>query len=202
MSRGNVTRSAKQAAAPALAIFTPSGGGTSDGLSPTIVYKYWRPGEQRDRTRVNHQLGPVLAFYEALTCSDYIKKINPDCTHSLKAPCDLQAYVLPGRVRLARLQSIQRPAAGKGRRHLWPCVYISAEAACLFYGIHREALLCTAGHTGLIKVHWQSESQCSISLPTPAPHHNEKNNSFTFLHLLQGHWKANIRTIHVFSCVQ
>lgn len=28
--------SAIQAAAPALAIFTPSGGGTSDGLSPTM----------------------------------------------------------------------------------------------------------------------------------------------------------------------
>lgn len=48
-----MTRSAKQAAAPALAIFTPSGGGTSEGLSPTIVYKYWRPEEQTGReTRV------------------------------------------------------------------------------------------------------------------------------------------------------
>lgn len=37
VSRGNVTMSAMQAAAPALAIFTPSGGGTSDGLSPTMI---------------------------------------------------------------------------------------------------------------------------------------------------------------------
>lgn len=37
VSRGNVTMSAIQAAAPALAIFTPSGGGTSEGLSPTMV---------------------------------------------------------------------------------------------------------------------------------------------------------------------
>lgn len=124
--------------------------------------------------RVIHPLGPVIAFYEALACADYIyKKINPDGTHSLKAPCDPQANVLPGRVWLARLQSIQRPAAGKGGRHLLPCVYISAEAACFFYDIHREALLCAAGHTGLIKVHWQSESQCSISLPPPDLHYAE-----------------------------
>lgn len=36
VSRGNVTMSAIQAAAPALAIFTPKGGGTSEGLSPTM----------------------------------------------------------------------------------------------------------------------------------------------------------------------
>lgn len=36
VSRGNVTMSAIQAAAPALAIFTPSGGGTSEGFSPTM----------------------------------------------------------------------------------------------------------------------------------------------------------------------
>lgn len=36
VSRGNVTISAQQAASPALAIFTPSGGGTSEGLSPTM----------------------------------------------------------------------------------------------------------------------------------------------------------------------
>lgn len=37
VSRGKVTRSAIHAAAPALAILTPSGGGTSEGLSPTMV---------------------------------------------------------------------------------------------------------------------------------------------------------------------
>lgn len=36
VSRGKVTMSAMHAAAPALAIFTPSGGGTSEGLSPTM----------------------------------------------------------------------------------------------------------------------------------------------------------------------
>lgn len=36
VSRGNVKMSATQAAAPALAIFTPRGGGTSEGLSPTM----------------------------------------------------------------------------------------------------------------------------------------------------------------------
>lgn len=66
-------RSAKQAAAPALAIFTPSGGGTSEGFSPTIVYL--RPGEQTDRqteTRAHESgsksyspAGPVIVFYEA-----------------------------------------------------------------------------------------------------------------------------------------
>lgn len=75
-------RSAKQAAAPALAIFTPSGGGTSEGFSPTIVYKYLRPGEQTDRqteTRARESgsksytpAGPVIAFYEAR--ADGIKK--------------------------------------------------------------------------------------------------------------------------------
>lgn len=37
VSRGKVTRSAMQAAVPALSTFTPKGGGTSDGFSPTMI---------------------------------------------------------------------------------------------------------------------------------------------------------------------
>lgn len=148
VSSGNVTRSAKQAAAPALAIFTPSGGGTSEGLSPTIVYNCWRPGEQTDGdTCVLHSHGDSV--YETTARSDNKIKIKKDftyCTYSLRAPCGPQAHVFPGR--LARLQSIQRPAAGKRRRHLLPCVYISAEAACLFFLWHpqRGVTVCRWTH--------------------------------------------------------
>lgn len=50
VSRGKVTKSAMQAAVPALKTFTPRGGGTSDGFRPTILTATV-PDRQRKRVR-------------------------------------------------------------------------------------------------------------------------------------------------------
>lgn len=47
--------SAIQAAAPALAIFTPSGGGTSEGLSPTMFPKTGVKSLHKYTQTLNHQ---------------------------------------------------------------------------------------------------------------------------------------------------
>lgn len=86
------------------------------------------------------------------------------CGHSLKAPSDPHLCVA-GQA-LIVIHTGTRCRERKDASFAL-CLYICRWL--FFYDIHWEAFLCTPGHTGLIKVHWLSESQCSI-LPPSQPH--------------------------------
>lgn len=90
VSRGNVTMSAIQAAAPALAIFTPRGGGTSDGLSPTMFPTVVKQRHTQDQISVEFTHLKIHNKKKSLR----LKYTYIVCVKS-KVPVGLQ--LLPGR---------------------------------------------------------------------------------------------------------
>ena len=99
VSRGNVNRSATQAAAPALAIFTPSGGGTSEGFSPTMFPNTGVTDTHRDtqseqetttHTLTSHNQSCVQ-LKRSITAQIDDKNILTVFVQNLKVPLDLVA---------------------------------------------------------------------------------------------------------------
>lgn len=187
VSRGNVTMSAIQAAAPALAIFTPSGGGTSEGFSPTIVYKYWRGVLNRRTDKDTCMKTPAeLLIYCLMTVSSMSRCLRWWYKTYLRRACVCEWAQFKGSLRSLLVccragfdyNPYRAPAAGKGKMLLLLCVYISV--AGFFFLWHPPRGVSVYSWT-----HRSNQSPLTVrksmfnSLP-PSPH-PPKNNCFTSL---------------------